>query len=252
MVEGRWKLSLTICTGHSSIVEVIVVLFALALALYWIFYFTSITKETKQREYEDEQRRIYSKKYQNSHPDKEKSFWDQPKPLPIASDIRKLVLQKTKGLCFYCLKDMNNSLWEVDHVWPRRYGGSEELVNLVPSCGSCNGIKYTKIPVEYFIEKWATKGRLNHFEISFIDFYRTNSMAAIVQRGYWKGICDYWLITKYGEFADLVSIPEGIVGRDGRNKKLMINKAQDLLDFFDGPGDRWLKIWRIVERAEKG
>ena len=138
-VEGKWQTFLIICMGHHSFMEVIVVISALALALYWIFYFTSITKETKQREYEDEQRRIYSKKYQNSHPDKQKSFWDQPKPLPIASDIRKLVFQKTKGLCFYCLKDMNNSPWEVDHVWPRRYGGSEELVNLVPSCSSCNG-----------------------------------------------------------------------------------------------------------------
>lgn len=34
---------------------------------------------------------------------------------------------------------------EVDHIWPRHFGGTEESTNLQPTCGTCNRAKGTRV-----------------------------------------------------------------------------------------------------------
>lgn len=34
---------------------------------------------------------------------------------------------------------------EVDHIWPRHFGGSDESENLQPTCGSCNRAKGSRV-----------------------------------------------------------------------------------------------------------
>lgn len=43
--------------------------------------------------------------------------------------------------CHYC----DSPAWHVDHVIPRAHGGTDDMDNLVPSCGPCNASKGTKI-----------------------------------------------------------------------------------------------------------
>ena len=53
---------------------------------------------------------------------------------------REAVLDKTNGVCIYCGCELG-SYWHVDHVTPVSKGGRDEMVNLVPSCPSCNSRK---------------------------------------------------------------------------------------------------------------
>jgi 5-methylcytosine-specific restriction endonuclease McrA len=74
----------------------------------------------------------------------------------LTKDERKKIYDKCGGHCAYCgcvlaYKDM-----QVDHVVPLSRGGSDTMINMLPSCRSCN---YTKdsLTLEGFreiISKW--------------------------------------------------------------------------------------------------
>lgn len=53
------------------------------------------------------------------------------------------IYDKFGGRCAYCgialSKDRRG--WQVDHVHPKRLGGSDKLDNLFPSCAPCNNRK---------------------------------------------------------------------------------------------------------------
>lgn len=69
------------------------------------------------------------------------------------------VWRKTGGLCFYCgtqlrhpVKPSYLQLMHVEHLVPRQAGGPNHMLNLVPSCHSCNSAKSAKDPVRFIIE----------------------------------------------------------------------------------------------------
>ena len=63
-----------------------------------------------------------------------RSRW--PRSLKV---IKRWVLQRDNYRCAYC----NGLADQVDHVIPKRHGGSDLPSNLVASCASCNGLKGT-------------------------------------------------------------------------------------------------------------
>lgn len=57
-------------------------------------------------------------------------FYDSPE----WRDLRILVLNRDQSVCFYC----HGEAHQVDHVKPRRRGGTDSVKNLVACCATCN------------------------------------------------------------------------------------------------------------------
>ena len=54
--------------------------------------------------------------------------------------IRVIVFDKCNGKCAYCGVYLVKG-WNVDHIKPQVFGGSNDLENLNPSCNHCNNYK---------------------------------------------------------------------------------------------------------------
>jgi len=54
--------------------------------------------------------------------------------------IRAIVFDKCGGKCAYCGVDLVKG-WNVDHIKPQIFGGTNDLENLNPSCKDCNNYK---------------------------------------------------------------------------------------------------------------
>jgi 5-methylcytosine-specific restriction endonuclease McrA len=53
---------------------------------------------------------------------------------------RLIILKKYGGKCAYCGVDLAKG-WNVDHITPQVFGGTNDLENLNPSCRDCNNYK---------------------------------------------------------------------------------------------------------------
>ena len=80
----------------------------------------------------------------------------------ISVKIRKLVEDRAKGYCEYCLSPSNfsSSSFAIDHIEPESLGGATKLNNLAWSCDGCNGHKHTK--TQYFDPISQKKVKLYH------------------------------------------------------------------------------------------
>jgi 5-methylcytosine-specific restriction endonuclease McrA len=58
----------------------------------------------------------------------------------MKNKIRAIVFQKFGGKCAYCGVDLVKG-WNVDHIKPQVFGGTNDLDNLNPSCRACNTYK---------------------------------------------------------------------------------------------------------------
>jgi predicted restriction endonuclease len=54
---------------------------------------------------------------------------------------RKKVFDKCNGHCAYCGKPIEYKGMQVDHVYPKRLGGTDDIDNLLPTCRLCNHYK---------------------------------------------------------------------------------------------------------------
>lgn len=52
--------------------------------------------------------------------------------------LRLMLFGNTDGKCWYCGIDLDLDTFHIDHVVPRRHGGTDDLSNLVASCPPCN------------------------------------------------------------------------------------------------------------------
>jgi 5-methylcytosine-specific restriction endonuclease McrA len=66
------------------------------------------------------------------------------------SQRRRSVFAKSQGRCHYCCKPlMLNGLWHVEHLVPKALDGTEDPLNLVASCPTCNLRKRDKTALEF-------------------------------------------------------------------------------------------------------
>jgi len=100
---------------------------------------------------------------------------------PFSPEVQLTVWLKSGGLCWYCgtQTDMNinpgvggaivSKKFTIDHIEPRRYGGNDDLDNLVPACWSCNCSKHRK-NVEEFREmlRWRGIGRFTAQQVTWL------------------------------------------------------------------------------------
>lgn len=61
---------------------------------------------------------------------------------------REAVMAKYGGRCAYCGCKLGQR-WQVDHIKPKRNGGTDDFINLNPSCCRCNNRK-SVLTVEQF------------------------------------------------------------------------------------------------------
>ncbi len=65
--------------------------------------------------------------------------------LPIS--VRRFVRTRANGYCEYCLshEDCGTGPFNIEHIIPPIWGGTDEPENLAYACSGCNGYKFTKI-----------------------------------------------------------------------------------------------------------
>ena len=63
--------------------------------------------------------------------------------------VRRAVHGKYAARCAYCGKTIEYEDMQIDHVVPRRRGGTDEIDNLNPSCRRCNHYKRAKSVEQY-------------------------------------------------------------------------------------------------------
>jgi 5-methylcytosine-specific restriction endonuclease McrA len=55
------------------------------------------------------------------------------------------IIQAHGGRCYYC----GQPACQIDHIDPKKHGGSDDLGNLLPACAPCNGRKGAR-PLPFF------------------------------------------------------------------------------------------------------
>ena len=54
---------------------------------------------------------------------------------------RKQIHEKYNGRCAYCGTEITIKEMQIDHIHPKRSGGTDDFLNLNPSCKYCNNYK---------------------------------------------------------------------------------------------------------------
>lgn len=73
----------------------------------------------------------------------------------ISKLTRQKVLDKYKGHCAYCGKELNLKTLRVDHLNPHYLGGVDSIENYMPACYQCNFYKST-LSLDKFREQLST------------------------------------------------------------------------------------------------
>jgi len=67
----------------------------------------------------------------------------------MKKELRFEIYQKYNGHCAYCGKEIRYKDMQVDHIFPKTGGGTDDFENLNPSCRRCNHYKRS-LPLEEF------------------------------------------------------------------------------------------------------
>jgi hypothetical protein len=169
-----------------------------------------------------------------AHPDSPKLWSPNNRKGPFPKDVRGVILQKTGGHCFYCAVDISSGYWEIDHVWPKRLGGVDDLINLVPSCELCNARKDWSPPLTYFVWKWLCQARFTSYELDFLEAHADMSLEYLTEWPVWKGYCNSYL-PRTRTFYNLVKGTPSFYGLSARQVKKLEQTGMELLREFDSP-----------------
>jgi|LauGreSuBDMM15SN_2_FD.fasta_scaffold65623_1 5-methylcytosine-specific restriction endonuclease McrA len=151
------------------------------------------------------------------------------------TEERKRVLSFTEGRCFYCMVFLNSSYWEIDHLWPKKLKGVDDLFNLVASCKKCNKWKGTQNPFYHLVQKWSQHGYLNDFQIKFLEYYTVNSPSRLTTNVHWTIFMD----EASKNIKDFLGLVRNNPTPTQKEKQEISNKYRTL--FFDRPPSktRW-------------
>ena len=63
--------------------------------------------------------------------------------------IRQLVTDRAYGCCEYCMSQekFSSQSFSLEHIYPKIFGGDDDLSNLALACQGCNNFKFTKIKI---------------------------------------------------------------------------------------------------------
>ena len=61
--------------------------------------------------------------------------------------LRQLVTERAYGCCEYCMSQekYSSQSFSLEHILPKIFGGTDDLVNLALACQGCNNFKFIKI-----------------------------------------------------------------------------------------------------------
>lgn len=59
--------------------------------------------------------------------------------------IKRIILEKTGGVCAKCGKPLPLEKTTIDHLIPKYRGGTDDMSNLIPMCKRCNKQKGSRI-----------------------------------------------------------------------------------------------------------
>jgi hypothetical protein len=151
-------------------------------------------------------------------------------PQIFPSATREKIIRWTDGLCFHCEKNLLENgygYWEVDHLWPKIFGGVDELYNLVASCQPCNKKKFARNPFVFIVYKWTEGERISNFEMKFLKFYSVNSPTRLTTNPTWIEELQTWR-TPIGQLYDDLELDNRARFTDKKRRQLH-NKYVNLL-----------------------
>lgn len=79
---------------------------------------------------------------------------------------REQVWRKYNGHCAYCGHEITLDQMQVDHITPKRNGGSDLLHNLNPACRLCNHYKRATTPLIF--KSWLLDGIIDRLQKIYI------------------------------------------------------------------------------------
>ena len=151
-------------------------------------------------------------------------------PQIFPGHIREKIIKWTDGLCFHCEKNLLDNgygYWEVDHLWPKIFGGVDELYNLVASCQPCNKRKSARNPFVCIVYKWTEGEKISNFEMKFLKYYSVNSPTRLTTNPTWIEELQTWQ-TPIGQLYDDLELDNRVRFSDKKRKQLH-NKYVKLL-----------------------
>jgi 5-methylcytosine-specific restriction endonuclease McrA len=207
--------------------EALWLILGISFVIYKLTSWNAESKRLKNFEQDRALRQSYIDEAEKENPDLAGKFWN-PNRDPVARELRPSILARTKGRCFYCdCNLLELTEWQVDHVWPYRYGGSEDFINLVPSCKTCNEDKWSHLPPRYLLHKWVVGKELTVHERRFLEYYRNTSMANLIgTSAYWKGRANHWHETIFNRFVDLITLNEELKNTSGVRRDELKKEAE--------------------------
>lgn len=96
----------------------------------------------------------FNEMYQYRLLKKQENKNDKGKKTPLNKEQRKIVFEKTDGLCHVCGCTLDIADFEADHVKPNSQGGTNVVDNFLPACSKCNNYRWNYSPEEI---QWVLK-----------------------------------------------------------------------------------------------
>ena len=69
-------------------------------------------------------------------------------------DKRIEIFKRDNKKCFYCLCELKDNTFYLDHIFPRSQGGENYKSNLITACKTCNSKKSDKNAEDFLIDNY--------------------------------------------------------------------------------------------------
>jgi 5-methylcytosine-specific restriction endonuclease McrA len=100
----------------------------------------------------------------------------------LNKEIRLKVYNKYGGRCAYCGREIELKDMQVDHIVPKRQGGTDDIANYNPSCRRCNHYKRA-----YRLERYRELIGKLHTKVRDMYLCKTAEDYGIIEIKEWDG-----------------------------------------------------------------